>query len=350
MSLMPLSVVDALTAAGLVPVPRSGEDPRSIVVDLYDSTPGPRRVATLEVRRLSGSPTPGTLERLAARSRRSTGREGTGLLVVCDHASSGALRRADELGISLVGLEPAQVPHPAGGIRLGPGRLLPLGPRVPVHPYRETRRASWAPVQVLRSRVLLGRLTQRDVAALAGISQPRVAQAAAALGLVDDEPRSLLVDRWLDAYPGAGGVTTYWFGLSPPREQARAAVRAARQVGPADVVVSGDVAADVVAPVSRPVRAVVYSRQGLDLTAAGLTPSLSSEATLELTVPQDRGIFAFADRYWHSTDTRRPAEDLPLADPLQVLHDVRRSPSVDRDQSDEAMRRFLARADARDEE
>ena len=71
-------------------------------------------------------------------------------------------------------------------------------------------------------------------------------------------------------------------------EQARAAVAALSAAG-MPAAVSGDVAADLLAPWRRPGRAVVYADPSDrpvhdELTAAGLRPSGAGEATLELIV------------------------------------------------------------------
>jgi hypothetical protein len=81
----------------------------------------------------------------------------------------------------------------------------------------------------------------------------------------------------------------------------------------------------------------------VNLSAAGLTPSPAADSTLALTVPEESGLWDLA-RHWWQLAGRDPAPGgLPLADPLQVLHDVRRSPSVDADQAVEALAAKLLR-------
>jgi hypothetical protein len=121
-------------------------------------------------------------------------------------------------------------------------------------------------------------------------------------------------------------------------EQARAAVAALRATG-IPAAVSGDVAADLLAPWRRPGRAVVYvdpsGRPVHDeLTAVGLTPSGAREATLELIVPADPGV-------WPAPGGAAAKADLPLADPLQLLWDVARAPGADVDQAVAALRPVL---------
>jgi hypothetical protein len=135
-----------------------------------------------------------------------------------------------------------------------------------------------------------------------------------------------LLRFWLDSYPGHGGISTYWLGLSPPRDQAFEVIRhLGTGTGPI-AVVSGDVAADVIAPWRTPARAVVYTHAGANLSGAGLVQAAENDATLQLIVPQDPGV-------WPSEFAVAQNRQLPLADPLQVLWDVQRSPGSDTDET-----------------
>jgi hypothetical protein len=204
---------------------------------------------------------------------------------------------------------------------------------------------------IVRDLLAGGAASQGTLAEHARVTQGRVSQALTTLvdaGLVSrtsvaGRPRwqaadwDKLADWWLDTYPGAGGLTTYWYGLADPAEQARAVVSRMRGSG-VPAAVSGDVAADVLAPWRRPGRAVLYADlaghpAAADLTAAGLTPSGPEEATLELVVPADHGVWPRHQAH--------PNTDLPLADGLQVLWDVRRSPGSDADQAVAALRAAL---------
>jgi hypothetical protein len=214
-------------------------------------------------------------------------------------------------------------------------------------------------------RVLLleGSRTQREIAGLIGVSQPRVSQVLSKLTsdqLVERVQPALpelsgsgrwrvrnwdgLLGRWLAHYPGPGGVTTFWYGLDVPNrqvttvvnylasEQRHAEPQQTRSESPdhASVLISGDVAADILAPWARPQRAVIYARQGVDLTGLGMTPSPAEHATLALVVPEDPGVWTLAGAAWRRN---RDQFGLPLADPLQILWDVRGSPGPDADQA-----------------
>jgi hypothetical protein len=283
------------------------------------------------------------------------------LLLVVPSASRAALDAAAAAGISVLVADPT-VPSAVTGRIVLPDRTIELGADLPrpdagQSPSRPGRRP-WGALTVVRRLLTAGPATQVDLGRSAAVSQARVSQALS--GLVADglvrrtadagRPRwapadwDALVDWWLAHYPGPGGITTYWYGLAGVSEQARAAVAALSAAG-MPAAVSGDVAADVLAPWRRPGRAIVYADPSGrpvhdELTAAGLTPSGAGEATLELIVPADPGV-------WPAPGTTAAEADLPLADPLQLLWDVVRAPGADVDQAVAALRPVLkARAAA----
>jgi hypothetical protein len=131
-----------------------------------------------------------------------------------------------------------------------------------------------------------------------------------------------LCDWWLAHYRGPGGVTTYWYSLEAVAAQAMNAVRL--QPSTARVALSGDAAADLVAPWRRPVQAVVYLERAIDLSRAGWTSSDASAATLLLVNPKDPGVWPVQPMEGEDVI---PA--LPLADPVQVLWDLTRAPGPD---------------------
>jgi DNA-binding transcriptional ArsR family regulator len=196
-------------------------------------------------------------------------------------------------------------------------------------------RVPWGALTLVRRLIERPYATQRELASLVGISQPRVSQALRVLADQQLVERSVagwrvrdfdqLVRWWLDSYPGPGGFSTFWYGLDQPAEQARRVLGVLdRGVHPADppftLVFSGDVAADLIAPWRSPNRAVVYARTGDDLTEAGLTPTGEENATLELVVPQDPGVWPLPPK--GETQSVPGSGSLPLADPLQILWDL----------------------------
>jgi hypothetical protein len=212
-------------------------------------------------------------------------------------------------------------------------------------------RTPWGSFTVMRRLVDRPFSTQRGLADSVGMSQPRVSQILKSLagkGVVErvdgawmlrdfDE----LLDLWLAGYPGPEGVSTYWFGLDPPVAQAAAVMQQLHRSHQTKLegnepfaVVSGDVAADMIAPWRNPVRAVIYAHAGADLTEAGLSPVGADEATLELVVPYDSGV-------WPHPGSRDAGRTMPVADPLQIMWDLGRSPGSDRDEAVATFRESL---------
>ncbi|GAA4570086.1 hypothetical protein GCM10023176_27960 [Micromonospora coerulea] len=222
------------------------------------------------------------------------------------------------------------------------GHQLPIGSGDAEAPSRRTRpgRVPWGTFTLLRRLAEHPWATQQQLAALAGVSQPRVSQALAALadqGLVHHTPAGWDVTDidaafqwWLHAYPGPGGLRTLWYDLEPPVKQAETVIGLLRSGDRGRTAVSGDVAADLIAPWRSPRRAIVYAQAGLDLTSAGLTPANEDDATLELIVPKDPGV-------WPCPTAGAQPDSMPLADPLQVMWDMSRTPGAD---TDEAVRRL----------
>ncbi|PWU52330.1 hypothetical protein DLJ47_19025 [Micromonospora sp. S4605] len=236
----------------------------------------------------------------------------------------------------------------AGVLRVGAERIA-LNVRQAVV-SRSTRPGPvpWGTFTLVRRMIGRPYANQRELAALVGVSQPRVSQAMRVLadqGFVRRGPAGWTVHDidtalrwWLDSYPGPGGLRTLWYSLDPPIEQARAVAEVlATEAAGSHPAVSGDVAADAIAPWRSPVRAVLYARAGVDLTGAGFVPAGEEEATLELTVPRDVGLWSPAQLSGASPTA------LPLADPLQILWDVRRAPGPDSEEAADRVWQFIRR-------
>ena len=176
--------------------------------------------------------------------------------------------------------------------------------------------------------------TQHELADYVGVTQARVSQALHTLRerhlveKADDgwvvADRSAAIRWWLDQYPGPGGISTHWFGLDPVVQQAKRAhdLLVREQARP---VVSGDVAADLVAPWRTPRHALLYAKRGVDLNAASLTPSATQEATLTLVVPADSGVWPIVPHRFEIEDVG----DISRASALQVLWDLRHASGPD---------------------
>jgi hypothetical protein len=155
--------------------------------------------------------------------------------------------------------------------------------------------------------------------------------------------RAGAVAWWLAHYPGPGGIETHWFGVDSINEQA---YRACEALGreQANPVVSGDVAADLVAPWRTPRRATLYAKRGTDLSAIGLTPSDASASTLTLVLPDDPGVWPISKRpvliemQGHGSVAR--------ANAFQVLYDLSHSPGPDAGEALQAWRTWMIEAGA----
>ena len=204
------------------------------------------------------------------------------------------------------------------------------------HQSRRGRRG-WGIFSVLRALLALeGAARQSDLVEFAKVSQPRISQALrvlATLELVERGPSGWAVaDKvkaitwWVDHYPGPGGLVSHWYGLDPVLEQAFRVheLLAAKGSRPA---VSGDVAADLVAPWRTPGHALLYAESGADLAGVGLTSASPQDATLTLVLPADHAV-------WPISHTPRTVElpgfgNVTRTDALQVLYDLNHASGPD---------------------
>ncbi|MEU2613002.1 hypothetical protein ABZ570_15690 [Micromonospora sp. NPDC007271] len=235
--------------------------------------------------------------------------------------------------------------HVTGLLQLA-GQPIPIDSREAAAPAQRARpgRVPWGTLTLVRRLAGQPWPGQQQLAAVAGVSQPRVSQALAALaeqGLVQRTPAGWDVtnidsvfDWWLRSYPGPGGIRSFWYGLEPPVKQAEAVVDVLTSSDAGRIAISGDVAADLIAPWRSPRRAVIYAQTGVDLASAGFTPAGDEEATVELIVPKDPGV-------WPGPTAEEALGRRPLADPLQILWDATRAPGPDADEATQRLRKAL---------
>ena len=191
-------------------------------------------------------------------------------------------------------------------------------------------RPGWGIFSVLRALLALeGGARQSELVGFANVSQPRISQALselATLDLVERVPagwtvtdKAKAIKWWVDHYPGPGGLASHWYGLDPIVEQAFRVheLLEAKRSRPA---VSGDVAADLVAPWRTPAHALVYAEKGADLAAAGLTPAAAQDATLTLVLPGDRAVWPIGRTPW--TVGLTGYGNVARVGALQVLYDL----------------------------
>ena len=185
--------------------------------------------------------------------------------------------------------------------------------------------------------------TQTALAQLAGVTQARVSTIVrdlARAGLVGTERgrplvtnRDHLVAEWLKRRR-FDPIVTYW---STTNDLATALDTAIKRL-PGPVIVSGDVAADAVAPHRRPAQLLVLTHAG-SLAGPGMLPVLSAdEANVVLGVTDDPVVAAAA----HDAEWR--GRTFLAADPLQVRWDLAAAAGTDAAQAADHWRTHVVRA------
>lgn len=161
-------------------------------------------------------------------------------------------------------------------------------------------------------------LVQEEIAERAGIRQPAVSEALRRLGPFvarsrvgwQAAHRKDLFDYAATEYPGAGGITTYWWHADDIHTQA--AVIAKHTEG---ALLGGDLAASNIAGWRQPEHALVYLHTGLDPALHGFVAATHDDHTLELVVPADTTLWASAQAF-HTAE---------CTDPVTTYFDVRRT-------------------------
>lgn len=266
------------------------------------------------------------VDRLSARSfrhARPSGRSEPPPLLIGRTATDAVVRRAQAGELDILTVDPLCL------VLAGRTHTLPTPPsRRPERP--RGGKPAWVRWAVVRYLLLsAGPVRQRTIADALGTSQQAVSQAAKRLGplLASEEHgmiasnRRALLEHWLTDYPGPGGPEFGWYGLDPATDQVRAAVRESSAMG-ADPIVSGEVAADLIAPWKLPARGRIYLREPVDLADQGFAPAPLVEATLIACVPRDPTL-------WNLVDLHSESRSLPTVDPLIVLWDLHRSGDAD---------------------
>lgn len=269
-------------------------------------------------------------------------------LLVAHSITSEALERASAAGWSVV------TDDGTGRLRLGKRTVRldsTIPPRLPTRPRGRPGRSVFSVVRALFA--LEHGARQDEIAEFAQVGQAAVSKALNRLADGDlvargehgweVSDRAGAISWWLAHYPGPGGIETHWFGVDPINEQA---YRAYELLGRerADPVVSGDVAADAVAPWRTPRQATLYAKRGTDFSAIGLTPSDASVSTLTLVLADDPGVWPISKSPVLSEV--RGHGDVARANAFQVLYDLSRSPGADAGEALEAWRTWMIEAGA----
>lgn len=259
--------------------------------------------------------TPTLLARVASRQRQDG--HHARLLVVVPSATENVIAVAATQGVSVL-IAPSAVGVPVGGMLVGPeGRLLRLEPARDASgdpPRRRPGRTPWGTYAVAFALLAdaAGLSSQRDVAHRVGLTQARVSQVLRDLGeivaLSADGPRfdPKELGAWLvEHYPRGPRVAATWLTLDAPIPSAAAAHELLEYLR-VEHAVSGEVAADGLAPWARPQRVWMWSRSLADLTEIGATPVGPREANLTLAVAEDPYLLASARRHGDAPPTVAP--------------------------------------------
>jgi len=181
------------------------------------------------------------------------------------------------------------------------------------------------------------------LAAQAGVSQPRVSQVLGQLlaqGLVHKTAdgrwhprREELLDRFLAEYRGPKGSVQYSYSLDSPMD---VAVRAASILNDR-VAVSADVGPDLITPLRRPTKVILYVKDLIDGRPLGLVHAQGSDdANVVICMPADRSVFPVPAL----TAEMRQVE-IGLADPSQMIWDLGHLGGTDRSEAAGELRRWL---------
>lgn len=228
------------------------------------------------------------------------------------------------------------------------GRVFLDDPSHEPRSQQRPRRGSppWVRWAIERLVVLGEPMTQADIAAALSTTQQSVSHALHGHAFAERTSsgwtttrRVELLDAHLGEYPGPGGAVTYWYGLEPVVNQARAALTFCEEMQ-IETLQTGDVAADTYAPWCLPSTAAIYTSEFLDFVPAGFSPATADDYTLVAAVPADPTIWRTA-RAVSSTTT-------VLTDPIITLHDVLRSPGPDAEEAAERLRQAIISGTWRD--
>lgn len=222
------------------------------------------------------------------------------LLVVVPSATERMLEEAVAAGVSVV-VTPRGPNDLVGGVLVGrSGELLHLAPRAPDEAVKSARRGRvpWGTFAVAFE--LLGGprawANQEELAVRVGLSQPRVSQILRRLDarihtlggadVVDDAVRDRLAGWLVEHYPRQPRLATTWLTLDSPVQAAGQLENYLRSQNIAHVV-TGEVAADRLAPWARPSTCWVWTACLADLEPIGATPVNVRDANLTLAVAED---------------------------------------------------------------
>lgn len=265
-------------------------------------------------------------QRLTAHVVRSLhGNAARGHLLVGSTATDGILELARQGHLDVLTEVPLQL--------ILRGKTYTIGDSAPEPHKSAAARPGWTRWAVERYLLLASAPARQPVIADAvGSSQQSVSNAAKKLGaLTADHGEGLmaadkgaLLEHWRQDYTGPGGQEFGWYSLDPIVDQTTRAAAVANALDTAPLV-SGDVAADRLAPWKLPSRGRIYVNGPIDLAGDGFVPAPVSDATLVTCVPRDPTLWRLVDL--------GPAPIAPggiaLADAAMVYWDLATSGELD---------------------
>jgi len=183
------------------------------------------------------------------------------------------------------------------------------------------------------------------LAAAAGTSAPRTSQvlqqlrthghAARASNSTWDVDRAALLELFLADYRGPGGDRRWFYALD-----LASAARAIVEHRECEPVISGDVAADLLAPRRRPSHLVAYVRHGeIEESDVLVATTSGSEANIAVIQPSDRSVFPLAPLHGSGA-----TGVIPLAEVTQVAWDLLRLGGQDRLEQIEELKAWILRS------
>lgn len=266
-----------------------GAPPPSSGADLIVHGPG-MPPTQFSVKVYSEPVRPSLLRRLAQQDRDMA----VGLLLIVTRATPEVLSEAARTKVSVLA---PWGEHSVQGVLIdatGHAHTLDPPPAPPPPAPRRPGKVAWGTYSVAFELLEAPAATHGALAARSGVSRTRVIQVLDDLGdKVTRGPRGwapadrLTLATWLAGeYPSDAALATTWAVLDPPVTAATYVARHLEIVG-VDHALTGDVAADLWAPWSRPATAWVWSATPVDLSELGATPAPAPAATLTLAVSRD---------------------------------------------------------------
>ena len=264
--------------------------------------------------------------RIARESISKTARLGVRPLLIGPSATASVLEQAHAGSFDLLTAEPLPLVH-------GERSFTSLEQQPAQIPTTRKSRPAWTRWAIVRFLLLNSEAaTQTEIAARLNTSQQAVSIAVKALGSlvasgdsgVYAPDKSALLANWLADYPGPGGHEFGWFSLDSVNIQVAKALEVSLSLG-AQPLVSGDVAADALAPWKIPSVGRVYVREPVDLAGDGFVPAPLEQASLVVCQPADPMLWVLAEVMVEAT--AKPG--LPLVDLPVVVWDLLRGPDGD---------------------